>query len=138
MGQSSLGALLEGLITVGLATVVLGGAVGVVLYQHELVTVLRRVRRRFSPAPDPPAGPPIERIASDVRRVRTELRALTPGLPMARRIGISRAYDDLLAGACRALDVPDTLSELPPGTDRDAERLRIEYELEEAGLRLSP
>jgi len=113
---------------------VLGG----VLYQHEVAGVALRLFRRVSPVPEPPDGPPIERIASDVRRLRTELRSLSPGLPMARRIGISRAYDDLLVGACRALDVPDTLSGLPPGTERDAERLRVEWELEEAGLRLSP
>jgi hypothetical protein len=56
---------------------------------------------------------------------------------MARRVGISRAYDDLLSYACRALDVPDTLTGLPSGTERDTERLWVEHELEEAGLRLS-
>jgi len=133
MGHVDLGGAGGALVTVALATVMLG----VVLYQHEIVTLARRRLRRLSPAPEAPAGPPIERIASDVRRVRAELRALTPGLPMARRIGIIRAYDDLLADACRSLDVPDTLTDLPPGTERDAERLVVEHELEQAGLRLS-
>jgi len=137
MGQSGLG-IWQGLITIAPATVMLGVVLGGVLYQHEVAGVALRLFRRVSPVPEPPDGPPIERIASDVRRLRTELRSLSPGLPMARRIGISRAYDDLLVGACRALDVPDTLSGLPPGTERDAERLRVEWELEEAGLRLSP
>jgi hypothetical protein len=56
---------------------------------------------------------------------------------MARRLGLSGAYDDVLSDACRALGVPDTLSELPPGLERDSERLHVEQELEEVGLRLS-
>jgi len=137
MGQGGLGGAGEGLITIALVTVMLGAALGAVLYQHEIATLARRGLQRLSPAPESPTRPPIERIASDVRRVRAEFRAEPPGLPMARRIGISRAYDDLLADACRALDLPNTLTDLPPGTDRDAERLVVEHELEEAGLRLS-
>ena len=106
MGQPGLGALVQALITIGFATVTLGG----VLYQHEIAAVARRAHRRVSPAPDPPAGAPIERIASDVRRLHAEFRAPPAGLPMARRIAISRAYDDLLVDACRALDVLDTLA----------------------------
>jgi hypothetical protein len=49
---------------------------------------------------------------------------------------MSRAYDDLLADACNALGVPDTLTGLPPGIERDAERLHVEDELKAAGLRL--
>lgn len=89
-------------------------------------------------APLTPVGPPIERIASDARRLRGELRATAPGTPMARRLGLRKAYDDLLADACCALGVPDTLTVLPPGTDRDAERLLVEHRLEAAGLRLGP
>lgn len=85
-----------------------------------------------------PVGPPIERIARDAHRLRAELLATAPGTPMARRLGLRQAYDDLLADACRALGVPDTLSALPPGTDRDAERLLVEHRLEAAGLRLGP
>ena len=133
MGHGGLDGTGGALVTVALATAMLGA----VLYQHEIVTLARRQLRRLSPAPESPVGPPIERIASDVRRVRAEFRAQTPGMPMARRIGITRAYDDLLADACRSLNVPDTLSDLPPGTERDAERLVVEHELEQAGLRLS-
>ena len=53
---------------------------------------------------------------------------------MARRRGTVAAYDDLLAQAARALGVPDLLTELPEGTDRDAERLRLEHLLRDAGL----
>lgn len=137
MGHGGLGGIGAGLLTVALATVMLGAALGAVLYGHEIATLARRRLRRRAPAPERPTGPPIERIASDVRRVRADLRAQAPGLPMARRIAISRAYDDLLVDACRALDLPDTLTDLPPGTERDAERLVVEHELEVAGLRLS-
>lgn len=134
MGHGGLGA---GLITIALATVTLGLALGAVLHQREIATFARRWLQRLSPAPESPRGPSIERLATDVRRVRADLRAQAPGLPMARRVAISRAYDDLLADACRALDLPDHLTGLPPGTERDAERLVVEHELEEAGLRLS-
>ena len=53
---------------------------------------------------------------------------------MARRTGTLAAYDDVLLEACRAVDLPDTLSGLPEGTERDAERLRLEFLLDRAGL----
>ena len=90
---------------------------------------------RISPGPPPPAGPPIERIGRDARRLRAAL-VVAPGTPMARRLGALKAYDDLLSDACRALGIDDTLTGLPAGTDRDAERLRVESALEAAGLRL--
>ena len=137
MAQGVLDGTGGGLITIAWVTVMLGAVVGGVLNQHEIAAFLRRGLEHLRPPPETPAGPPIERIASDVRRLRAEFRAPAPGLPMARRVGISRAYDDLLSYACHALDVPDTLTVLPSGTERDAERLRVEHELEEAGLRLS-
>ena len=122
---------------VALATLTLVVTVGSVLYQREIAVTFRRLAQRFSPPPDLPAHPPIEQVARNARRVRAELLALAPGTPMARRRGLTLAYDDLLALACRALGVPDTLTGLDPGTDRDAERLRVEHELEMAGMQLS-
>ena len=126
-----------GLFAVALVTMLLVVAVGAVLYQHELRALLRRLVRRVHPPPEPPEGPPIERIARDARRLRAELRGSSPGTPMARRAGTWQAYDELLAEACRALGVPDTLAGMPPGTERDAERLLVEYRLVQAGLHLS-
>jgi hypothetical protein len=123
-----------GLVVLALVTLLLGVAVGGVLYQREIGALLRRLVRRVSPPPELPPGPPIERVARDVRRLRAALLATTPGTPMARRIGVTRAYDDVLADACRALDVPDSLTGLPPGIERDAERLRVEHQLRAAGL----
>ena len=53
---------------------------------------------------------------------------------MARRTGTLAAYDDVLLEACRAVDLPDTLTGLAEGTERDAERLRLEFLLDRAGL----
>ena len=88
-------------------------------------------------AAEPPASLTIERFARQARRLRAELLATDAGTPMARRLSVVKAYDDLLAEACRALDVPDTLTGMPPGVERDAERLHLESELEAAGLHLS-
>ena len=128
---------LGGLIAYALITLTLVGTFGGALYSREISRSLRRLRRRVSPAPERPDHPPIEHVAQHARRLRAELLSLAPGTPMARRRGLSQAYDDLLVVACQALDVPDTLTGMDPGTDRDAERLRVEHELEVAGLRLS-
>jgi len=138
MGRGVLGGVDGGLLTVALETVVVGLVLGSVLYFGAVVGFVRHhVLERISPPPERPTGRPIERIASDVRRVRSEVFQPVPGMPMARRVAISRAYDDLLVDACHALEVPDTLTGLPPGTERDAERLHVEDALTRAGLRLS-
>lgn len=125
------------MVTIAEVTVGLAVLVGAVLHQQEIARTARRLRDRVSPPPEPVAGRPIGRIASDVRRVRREFQQPAPGLPMARRIALSMAYDDLLLDACRALGIPDTLSSLPLGTERDAERLHVEHQLTRAGLRLT-
>jgi len=117
-------------------TLILFGAYdGPLHLRHVAAAFGRRVDRARSP--EQPAYPPIESVAGNARRLRAELLTLAPGTPMARRLGTTRAYDDLLANACLALDVPDTLSALGPGKERDIERLRVEHALEKAGLRLS-
>ena len=81
-------------------------------------------------------GRPIERIAADARRLRVQLSQVQPGLPVARLAGWRQAYEDVLIEGCRALGFEDRLSDLPPGTEREAERLRVEFLLEDAGFRL--
>jgi hypothetical protein len=126
----------QGLLFIALVTVMLGVAVGGALCHSEIEQWIRRLANRIWPPPERPAGPPIERIVRDARRLRAQL-VPNAGTPMARRIAVVRAYDELLADACRALGIPDTLTGLPPGADRDAERLHVEHELNAAGLRLS-
>lgn len=96
-----------------------------------------RVRRGVRDAIRPrtrPVGPPIEQIAADIRRIAAQIDALPALASRARREGAVLAYDDALATACRALGVDDSLSSLPIGPTRDARRVRVECELELAGL----
>ena len=91
-------------------------------------------RRRGPPLPD---GPPIERLAADLRRVHRSLVGLAPGAPMLRRRATRQAYDALLAQACHALGEPHWLDTMPEeGVEREVERLRIEESLRRCGLRI--
>lgn len=89
--------------------------------------------RLRTPAPIP-AGPPIERIAADARRIRAELRQAPANLPVAKRRGWLEAYDDVLVTACRSLDLEQRLDVLPEGVTHDLERERVERMLEANGL----
>ncbi|MDT7803388.1 MAG: hypothetical protein QOI78_6821 [Actinomycetota bacterium] len=93
--------------------------------------VVRRAREKRQPAPQ---GPPIERVAADLRRVHRLLVDYPSGTPAARRYGTRQAYDELLTQACRQIGVPHRLAELPEGMDREIERLRVEQSLRESGL----
>ena len=134
MGQTD--GPLAGLGVIALVTLICGVTVGGVLYQAEIVHGLRRLVGRYSPPTPRPEGPPIERIGCDARRLRQELLALAPDIPVARRAGLQLAYDDVLVDACAALDIASNLTALPLGAERDAERLYVEHMLGAAGLRL--
>ena len=95
-----------GLFTLGLVTVMLGAAVGGVLYQREIGTVARRVKERVSPPPEPPPALPIERIARNARRLRPQVLVPAPGTPLSRRIAVTQAYDDLLGDGARPSGSP--------------------------------
>jgi hypothetical protein len=125
---------MAGPVALVLSTVMLGAVLGLVLHQAELGRVVRRARTRVSPPPAAPTTPSIEVLGASLRRVRREVLHPAPGTPMARRRGTLAAYDDLLALAARALGVPDLLTGLREGADRDAERLRLEHLLRGAGL----
>ena len=124
------------MVAVVVCTLMLGIAFGLFLCQRELERAWRRVRDRAVPQPEVPTGPAIEDVAQSLRRLRPQVLAPAPGTTMARRRGTTMAYDDLLGEAARALAVPDALSGMPEGTDRDAERLRLEHLVREAGLAL--
>lgn len=97
---------------------------------------LGRALHLAEPATPHPAGPPIEQVAADLRRIQTQIREAPPGIPVARLRGWREAYDDLLATACHALDLEQRLGALPAGAERDLERERVERMLVQAGLRL--
>ena len=90
---------------------------------------LAETRRR------PSAAEPIERLEARLRRLRAQLEVteVTSGLP-AKNIRVRAlrgAYADVLADACRRLDIP------PPaaGTDlRQADIYRVEAALRQRGL----
>ena len=124
------------MIGVVVSTLMLGTAFAAFLCQDEITRAYRRARNRLAPPPDVPVGPAIEDVARSLRRLRGEVLSPAPGTTMARRRGTAAAYEDLLVQAAHALGVEDTLSGLPTGTDREAERLRLEHVLREAGLAL--
>jgi hypothetical protein len=93
-----------------------------------------RYRDRFRRDPPHPSGPPIERIAADVRRIGAQIRQAPPGIPVAKLRGWLEAYDDVLVAACEALGLEERLDVLPEGGEHDLERERIERMLARAGL----
>ncbi|WP_037303876.1 hypothetical protein [Amycolatopsis orientalis] len=97
--------------------------------------LVRWWRRRREP--EPPAGPPIEKLAADLRRVHRLLAELPPGASAVRRHGTRQAYDALLVQACREVEVDHRLDTLPEGFDRGIERLRVEESLAERGVSVS-
>jgi hypothetical protein len=114
--------VLYGVIVVAPAALALGAL--------KIPALVRGLRR----PPPPPAHPPIQELAADLRRVHRLLAQFAPGTPMARRVGTRQAYDALLADACEAVEIPHRLGELPEGMDREIERLRVEESLRTAGL----
>jgi hypothetical protein len=127
---------MAGWAAIAACTVMLGAALALFLCQDDIARAHRWARTRLSPAPPVTEGPAIEDLARSLRRVRAQVLAPAPGTPMARRRGTTAAYEDLLLRAAHALGVEDTLSTVPEGTDREAERLRLEHLLREAGLSL--
>lgn len=104
-------------------------------YRHRAARVSRALRMG-EPTPPTPSGPPLEQIAADIRRIRTQIKLAPPGMPVARLRGWVEAYDDVLAAACRALGLEERISALPEGVKRDLERERVERLLTRAGLQL--
>ena len=86
------------------------------------VRALRRIR-----------GLPLERLAADLRRLREVVRA-DAHRSAAQQMGNRLAYDQVLMQACSMLEIEHELTADTNGMERDIERLRIEAELERAGV----
>lgn len=128
------------LVKVGVITAFLGVLWVLLDWSTYRERVLRagRALGLAEPSAPRPSGPPIERIAADAQRIRTQIRQAPPGVPIARLRGWREAYDDVLIDACQALSLEERLSALPEGVERDLERERVERLLVMAGLLLRP
>lgn len=133
---------MDGVVLMGLLQVV-----GISLVPVAICLVLLHLSdawdwvREHGPWATPPAAPrhPLEGIAADLRRLYPGVHSPAPGTRMAKQRGVVLAYDDHLVEAAKALGVVTTLRDLDVnGFDREAERLRIEVTLLEAGLQLRP
>ncbi|MFK3981462.1 hypothetical protein ACI2K4_13925 [Micromonospora sp. NPDC050397] len=81
---------------------------------------------------DRPGGPAIEQVAADLRRLGGQ-RLDLPHQSRSRHGDVLRAYDERLRIASRYLGVAEHLADLD-GLDREIERVRVEGELQAAGL----
>jgi hypothetical protein len=79
------------------------------------------------------AGLPLEDVVANLRRLRRTVGE-DASRSAAHQIGNRLAYDRLLAQACEMLDIEHELSRDTGGMERDIERVRIEAELEGAGV----
>jgi hypothetical protein len=94
--------------------------------------MLRRRHRR----PPEPESRPIEAIAADLRRLGGRFHTLDPRTPFVKVEAIRGAYDHILTECCAALDVTHLLGVLAPGPELDAERERVEDQLDHRGMRI--
>jgi hypothetical protein len=103
---------------------------------------LRKLDRSLdndAPVPAPRAetvlGPSIEQIAADLRRLDRQRHGGIATESTAWLAAVLRAYDDRLRLASRCLGVAEHLQMLE-GIDREIERVRVEGQLQAAGLAL--
>ena len=81
-------------------------------------------------------GMPLEQLACDLRRLRAAVGS-DEHRSAAHQIGNRLAYDRVLMQICAMLQIEHDLTDRLVGLERDIERLRIEAELERAGLIIS-
>jgi hypothetical protein len=81
-------------------------------------------------------GIPIEQLAADLRRLRGAI-ASDEHRSAAHQMGNRLAYDRVLVQACDMLGIEHELDADTSGIERDIERLRVEADLESAGVVIS-
>lgn len=79
-----------------------------------------------------PAGPPIEQVAADLRRLTRQRLDIANRSPVWHA-AVQSAYDQRLVVACRELRVQEHLAGLS-GVDLEIERVRVEGALQRAGM----
>jgi len=113
-------------------------AVLAIIHADNLLESLARTRPRARKArarvlPEP-VGPPLEKIATDLRRIGSARRETSLG-SLGYTI-LTTQYDKQLANGCRALGLDHRIYDLS-GFDLDMERLRVEGALSDTGLVLT-
>ena len=93
-------------------------------------------RRRNLRAMRRQRGVPLEQVAANLRRLRRVL-TVDAHRPTVHQIGNRVAYDQVLIQASEMLQIEHDLARRSAGMERDIERLRVEAELERAGVVLS-
>ena len=98
-------------------------------------------RSPSSPADEGEAAPhlrgrPVEQLAADLRRLRLAV-ATDQRRSATHQLANRVAYDQLLMQACQMLNVPHELTNNAAGPQRDIERIRVDADLERAGIVLS-
>lgn len=96
----------------------------------------RAERRRNLRALRRQQGASLERLATDLRRLRLAV-STDEHRSAAHQLGNRMAYDRILTQLCEMLGIIHELDSELIGLDRDIERLRVEAELERAGVVLS-
>lgn len=106
------------------------------MHLPEAIALISKLVDRLRPSAPQPVGPPIERIASDLRRISAHLDSLVNAGPVPGRIlrvrSTMAAYDHVLLSACVALEVEPAATVTPMSSQ---ERLQTEAALAAAGLR---
>ena len=93
-------------------------------------------RRRNLRAMRRPQGVPLEQVAANLRRLRGVL-TVDEHRSAVHQIGNRVAYDQVLIQASEMLQIEHDLAKHSAGMERNIERLRVEAELERAGVVLS-
>lgn len=93
-------------------------------------------RRRNLRAMRQQQGAPLERLVTDLRRLRQAV-STDEHRSAAHQLGNRLAYDRVLMQICAMLDIEHELDSELSGIDRDIERFRVEADLERAGVALT-
>ena len=93
-------------------------------------------RRRNLRAMRRQQGVPLEQVAANLRRLRGVL-TVDAHRSAVHQIGNRVAYDQVLIQASEMLQIEHDLAKRSAGMERNIERLRVEAELERAGVVLS-
>jgi hypothetical protein len=95
----------------------------------------RRRRQRRSGKLMTPSGPPLERLAADLRRLR--IQRADAHRSRVQREGARLAYEDVIQQAAAALGIVHDLDGAGDRFGREVELLRIEQALHDAGVVLA-